>query len=248
MTSPGSENVSALLEARGLRKLYGDHEALSGLDLSIEPGDVYCLLGGNGAGKSTTIGLFLGFLVPDGGEARVAGTVVHEDPGSARKRLAYIPEQVNLYPALSGVENLSFFTELAGRGRLPTDELLAHLTGAGLPEEAAHRPVSSYSKGMRQKVGIAMALAKEADVFLLDEPTSGLDPQASNEFASMLRDLSSRGAAVLMATHDLYRTKESGTRVGILRHGNLVREFATADVDHQELEAIYLEHVRERSA
>ena len=246
--SPGPDPEGARLEACALRKLYGGHVALQGLDLEIGPGDVYCLLGGNGAGKSTTIGLFLGYLTPDAGEARVDGVTVHQDPEGARRHLAYIPEQVNLYRELTGVENLAYFTELAGRAGLATSELESYLEEVGLPGDAMHRPVGGYSKGMRQKVGIAMALAKQAGVFLLDEPTSGLDPQASNEFAALLRTLAGRGAAVLMATHDLYRTKESGTRVGILQHGVLVREFATADVDHQELEQIYLEHVRERAA
>lgn len=104
--------------------------------------------------------------------------------------------------------------------------------------------MGAYSKGMRQKVGIGIALAKKASALLLDEPTSGLDPQASNEFSGLLKMLSGDGCAVLMATHDLFRAKEAGTRVGIMRRGRLVRELSTAEIDHADLERIYLEQMR----
>jgi ABC-2 type transport system ATP-binding protein len=105
--------------------------------------------------------------------------------------------------------------------------------------------VATYSKGMRQKVGIAIALAKKAEALLLDEPTSGLDPQASNEFSELLKVMSGRGVAVLMATHDLFRAKESGTPVGIMKHGRLVATLSTADIGHADLERLYLEHMRD---
>ena len=116
---------------------------------------------------------------------------------------------------------------------------------AGLQPEAIDRRVSGYSKGMRQKVGIAIALAKEATALLLDEPTSGLDPKASNEFSALLEGLRERGVAVLMATHDLFRAKETGTRVGIMRHGRLVAEMSTSELGHSDLERIYLNNMRE---
>lgn len=237
-----------MLEALDLCKAYTpDQLALDTLNLKVEPGEVYCLLGGNGAGKSTTIGLFLGFLEPTKGEARLGGFLVHENPIECKRRLAYIPEQVHLYPELTGLENLTYFTRLAGLAADDEGELRACLDKVGLPKAAVDRPLGTYSKGMRQKVGIAMALAKKAEVLLLDEPTSGLDPKASNDFAALVAELAQEGAAILMATHDLFRTVESGTRVGILQRGKLVRELETKSVDHAELEAIYLEHVREHS-
>jgi ABC-2 type transport system ATP-binding protein len=114
-----------------------------------------------------------------------------------------------------------------------------------LQPEAADKRVSTYSKGMRQKVGIAIALAKNAKALLLDEPTSGLDPKAANEFSALLTTLSDDGVAVLMATHDLFRAKESGTRVGIMRQGRLVRTLDTIEVGHADLERIYLEHMHD---
>ena len=244
--SGSPDDVSApVLEARALSKRYGDVEAVAGLDLQVGASEIYCLLGPNGAGKTTTIHLFLGFIEPTGGSVHVTGLDVAAEPLESKRRLAYIPEQVMLYRNLSGLENLEYFAALGGRGSLAPQRLTDILVGAGLPPAAVRRRVSEYSKGMRQKVGVAIAIAKEADALLLDEPTSGLDPQASNEFSELLASLKDRGVAVLMATHDLFRAKESGTRVGIMRHGRLVTELSTDEIGHADLERIYLEHMHE---
>ncbi|MDE2782053.1 MAG: ABC transporter ATP-binding protein [Gemmatimonadota bacterium] len=234
-----------LLEARGLSKNYGDTRALDGLDLTIAPGEVYCLLGPNGAGKTTTINLFLGFVAPSGGQALVSGLDVSTHDRETKQRLAYIPEQVMLYRNLSGLENLEYFAALGGKGSLGRERLTEVLVEAGLERDVVDRRVSEYSKGMRQKVGIAIAIAKEADVLLLDEPTSGLDPKAANEFSALVERLRNRGVAVLMATHDLFRAKETGTRVGIMRYGRLVTELSTDEIGHADLERIYLEHMHD---
>lgn len=234
-----------MLEAINLSKRYNGTAALDSLNLRIEPGEVFCLLGANGAGKTTTINLFLNFIEPTAGAARIKGLDVAGHPLSTKKHIAYIPEQVMLYRNLTGLENLEYFSALAGRGDYRRGELLDFFRQVGLTEEAAGRRVAGYSKGMRQKVGIAIALAKRAEALLLDEPTSGLDPKASNEFSELLRGMSEKGVAVLMATHDLFRAKESGTRVGIMRHGKLVRTLRTDEIGHADLERIYLEHMRD---
>jgi len=234
-----------MLEAVGLSKSYNGAVALEPLDLKIEPGEVFCLLGANGAGKTTTINLFLNFISPTSGVARINGLDVVAHPLETKRRLAYIPEQVMLYRNLTGVENLEYFADLSGKEDYSDAQLRAFLADAGLPAEAADRRVSTYSKGMRQKVGIAVAMAKGANVLLLDEPTSGLDPKASNEFSGLLVRMKDAGAAVLMATHDLFRAKETGTRVGIMKHGRLVETLKTSEVDHGDLERIYLEHMRD---
>ena len=149
-----------MLEARGLTKLYGSFKALDSLDLSIEPGQVFCLLGANGAGKTTTINLFLNFIEASSGEARVHGLQVAENPLETKKHLAYIPEQVMLYRHLTGLENLEYFTALARHEEYSQDQLRRFLNEAGIPADAIDRRVSTYSKGMRQKVGIAIAVAK----------------------------------------------------------------------------------------
>jgi ABC-2 type transport system ATP-binding protein len=234
-----------MLETAGLSKSYNGTVALDALDLRIEPGEVFCLLGANGAGKTTTINLFLNFIAPTAGVARVDGLDVVAHPLETKRRLAYIPEQVMLYRNLTGLENLDYFAALSGKDGYSDAQLRAFLTDAGLPAEAADRRVSTYSKGMRQKVGIAVATAKQAKALLLDEPTSGLDPKASNEFSVLLGRLSDAGTAVLMATHDLFRAKESGTRVGFMKHGKLVQTLRTSEIGHADLEQLYLSHMHD---
>jgi len=238
-----------MLEAINLSKVYKDKTALLNLNLSIGKGEIFCLLGQNGAGKTTTINLFLGFVDATSGSVKINGIDVL--PGSslsvrqeARKHLAYIPENVMLYPHLSGIENLDYFSAMAGF-RYRADELAGLLSRSGLPADAQQRRVGGYSKGMRQKVGIAIALAKKAEALLLDEPTSGLDPKATNEFSLLLADLASQGAAILMATHDIFRAKQVGTRVGIMKEGALVKTLRTDDIEHTALEKLYLEFMND---
>jgi ABC-2 type transport system ATP-binding protein len=150
-----------------------------------------------------------------------------------------------LYPNLTGLENLEYFTTLAGITDGTEEALRATLDRAGLPLDFVEQPVGTYSKGMRQKVGIAMAIARRARLLLLDEPTSGLDPKASNEFSQLVTTLRDEGVAVLMATHDLFRSREIATRIGIMKQGELVAEFAAEEVSHTDLERIYLEHMHD---
>ncbi len=232
-----------MLTARQLTKRFGTFTALDTLELDVARGELYGLLGPNGAGKTTTIQLFLGFLDADGGSRAVGGIDVAADPEQARRLVGYIPENVSLYPWLTGAENLRFFTELAGVS-LTRSEATDALARAGLSTDLTTRRVSGYSKGMRQKVGIAIALAKRARVLFLDEPTSGLDPQASNEFSDVLREVAAQGVTILMATHDLFRAREVCHRLGIMRHGRLVDEVNAAALSPQSLEALYLQHMR----
>jgi ABC-2 type transport system ATP-binding protein len=233
-----------MLQAIQLSKHYGQTAALEDLSLNIDASEIYCLLGANGAGKTTTLNLFLGFLKPDGGSVRVDGIDPTVDPAQARSRLAYIPEQVSLYPLLSGRENLHYFAGLSGAvpNREQADALFRR---AGLDVAAADLRVSAYSKGMRQKVGIAIALAKNARALLLDEPLSGLDPHAANEFCIQIRSLREAGVAVLMATHDLFRARELGGRIGIMKRGRLVDERDAPGITAPELEQLYLAHMQD---
>lgn len=234
-----------MLQAINLTKRYNESVALDRLNLTVQPGEVFCLLGANGAGKTTTINLFLNFVQPSDGQALVNGVDVTRQPIESKKHLAYIPETVMLYRNLTGLENLEYFSALAGRADYTRDELLGFFTRVGLQADAADRRVGAYSKGMRQKVGIAIALAKKAGALLLDEPTSGLDPKASNEFSTLIQQLSADGVAILMTTHDLFRAKESGTRVGIMKQGRMVSMLRTSDIGHTDLERLYLEHMHD---
>ncbi len=236
--------LATMLKANALSKSYGSSDALCNLNLSVEPGEVVGLLGANGAGKSTTLNIFLGFVAPSSGSASVGGIDVVRDPVGARARIAFVPEVVALYPHLSGLENVDYFVRLTGREDPQRADLLKALATVGLPAAAADRRASTYSKGMRQKVALAIALARRAEALLLDEPLSGLDPSAANEFVASVRDAGDRGMAVLMATHDVFRAKECAHRVGILKGGRLVDLRSTDSLSGAQLEELYLEHMR----
>ncbi len=232
-----------MLQASSVTRRFGALTAVDALDLEVRAGELFCLLGANGAGKTTTIHLFLCFLAPDAGSVRVGGVDPVEDPQGARRQLAYIPENVALYPHLSGIESVDLFCRMGGT-RLPPARLEELLERSGLARADARRRVSGYSKGMRQKVGLAIAYAREAKALVLDEPLSGLDPEAASDFCAELGRIRDGGAAVLMTTHDLFRAKELGGRIGIMRAGRLVEELAASDVDARELERLYLHHMR----
>ena len=218
-----------MLIAENLSKKYGNKVALSNLNLNISSGEVFALLGQNGAGTTT-------------GSTQINGLRVQDNPVLSKKYLAYVPETVMLYPTLSGIENLSFFAALGGFS-YTKNELRAFLFKAGLQNDAHEQRLEGYSKGMRQKVGIAIALAKKAKALLLDEPTSGLDPKASNEFSEIIAELSKTGVAVLMATHDIFRAKEIAHRIGIMKEGNLVSVIDANAISANELEKLYLQTV-----
>ncbi len=231
-----------MLEAINLTKTYGKHQALNQLNLSVDKGEIFCLLGQNGAGKTTTINLFLGLIEPTGGEAMINGIAVKPNDNKTTKMIAYIPEVVQLYSNLSGIENLNFFSRLAGFIYSNSD-LSNFLSKAGLQEAAHQNKLSSYSKGMRQKVGIAIALSKNADYIFMDEPISGLDPIATLEFTKICKELSNEGKAIFMATHDIFNAVNVGTKIGIMKEGKLVHTSDTKSINASELQDLYLKTI-----
>ncbi|TLX51382.1 ABC transporter ATP-binding protein [Pseudoalteromonas ruthenica] len=235
--------TTPVIQINNLQKRFGEYQALQGLSLSVHQGEILALLGPNGAGKTTTINCLLGFLQPDAGEITIAGINPQHDVVTARQQLAYIPEQVALYPRLSGLENLAYFSKMASIEK--TDEAFRTLLSeVKLPSHALDKPVATYSKGMRQKVGIAIALAKQAKALILDEPTSGLDPSASYEFSQLIQSLAKQGVATLMATHDLYRAQEDAHRVAIINQGQLVDTLVYEQLQEVQLESVYLKHIK----
>jgi len=230
-----------MIQLKNIYKKFKNKVALDSLSLEVQSGEIYGLLGANGAGKSTTLNLLLGFLTADRGEINMVD--VSDGSSIQQDRIGYIPENVNLYPYLTGVENLDYFSRLAGL-KFTLEELARFLFECGLDEGAFNRPISEYSKGMRQKVGIAIAYAKNAKVYLLDEPASGLDPLSSNELSSLLKKMSARGATILMASHDIFRVRETCHKIGILKNGSLVKEMYSKDVSSRELEGLYLDYMK----
>ncbi len=213
--------VTALQVARGGRRI------VDGLSLSLAAGDVYALLGGNGAGKSTTLFAILGLLPRSAGQISVVGHDPATAPDAVRAATAYLPENVALYPAFTARENVRYFLDLAGSPRGAAD-IAEAFAAVGLDEAAWDRPVGGFSKGMRQKTAIALALLRASPLLLLDEPTSGLDPAATRDFHALVAAVASRGVAVLMVTHDLFGAAEVAGRIGLLAGGRLAREWQAA--------------------
>ncbi len=213
------------LQAEQLHVVRDGKAVLTGLTFSVAGGEVYGLLGGNGAGKSTTLATFLGFLTPTAGQVRVNGQAVGSRLADTRRAIAYLPEAASLYEHLTARENLHYFLSLAG---VHSDAVgvEAALDQVSLSPGARGHRLASFSKGMRQKVAIALALLRRSDSLLLDEPTSGLDPTAIDEFHALVRALADEGKAVLMVTHDVYGACQVADRIGLLRDGRLVGEFA----------------------
>lgn len=231
-----------MIQLQNVSKSFKGQLAVQNLNLQVRAGEILGLLGANGAGKSTTINLLLGFLTPDSGTVKIDEKETSSQVAEVRQLVGYIPENVNLYPYLSGLENLDYFCKLAGLQYSKT-ELQEVLSTCGLQSEAHQKKVSEYSKGMRQKVGVAIAYAKKAKVYLLDEPASGLDPLASNELSELLKKLAADGATILMASHDIFRVREVCHRIGILKHGALVKELRSEEVSANELEQLYLQYM-----
>ena len=230
-----------MIKLNNICKKFDTYIALNKLCLNVQSGEIYGLLGSNGAGKSTTLNLILGFLKADSGAIDLGD---NSTSSSVKNDLiGYIPENVNLYPYLSGVENLDYFCKLSGF-EYNHIELSDFLNECGLQQDAHDKLISTYSKGMRQKVGIAIAYAKKAKIYLLDEPASGLDPLSSNELSELLKKLAKNGAAILMASHDLFRVRETCDKIGILKNGNLVKEMNAVQVTSEELEGIYLNFMK----
>jgi len=231
-----------MLQAVDLTKRYEDGLlALDHLNLAVNDGELFCLLGANGAGKTTTVNLFLNFLEPTEGTALVDGIDVTREPLEAKRHLAFVSENVMLYENFTARQNLDFFARLGGRGALGRDECHAVLRRVGLQEDAFERRLRTFSKGMRQKLGIAIAIVKDARNILLDEPTSGLDPKAGAEFMGLLHDLRGEGRSILMSTHDIFRTREHADRVGIMREGRLLAVRTREELGREDLHRLYLE-------
>jgi len=226
------------LEAIGVTVAYQSTPVLRDLSLRVVRGEIYALLGGNGAGKSTTMNTFLGFTAPRSGSVRVCGIDVAADPLAARGQLAYVPENVALYEHLDARENIEYFLRLAGSSW--TDATIDEaLNAVSLDASAWQRRLGGYSKGMRQKVAIALAVARQVPVLLLDEPTTGLDPQATSEFNALLQGLRARGSAIFMVTHDLLGAAEVADRIGFLDRGHINHEVAASGEERYDVRDLY---------
>ncbi|GAA0479189.1 ABC transporter ATP-binding protein [Parasphingorhabdus litoris] len=230
--------MNSPLEARSLSLNREKNAVLNNVSFTVAQGEIFALLGGNGAGKSSTLLAFLGFLEPAAGEVLVNGESVGKDIAAARSAIAYLPEAAALYGHMTAYENLDYFLDLAGKSASKADYDKA-LNRVALPDEARSRRLQSYSKGMRQKTAIALALLRETPILLLDEPTSGLDPVAIDEFHDLVKNLASAGQTILMVTHDVYGACQVADRVGLLRRGQLVGSFAAENGERIDTETVH---------
>lgn len=240
-TENHSTDNNPVIKAAALCVAINNNPILKNLNFHVNKGEIYALLGGNGAGKSTTLKTFLGFNSPASGSARIDGKEVLRALDEVRSKTAYLPESATLYPHLTARENIRYFLSLANIKK-SDDDINQAFQRVALQENAWEREMQTYSKGMRQKTAIALALLREAPIFLLDEPTSGLDPVAIDEFNLLVRELASSGATILMVTHDVYGACQVADRIGLLRNGELVGEFEASDqgrIDTEEVHAAF---------
>lgn len=236
--------TSPILQAVQLTKRYEDGLiALDHVSFSVRPGEIYAMLGANGAGKTTTINLFLNLIEPTEGEARIKGYVTHREPLLAKRHVAFVSENVMLYGDFTAIRNLDYFAHLGGKTNYTEDYYRQVLLRVGLAEDAHYKKVREFSKGMRQKCGIAIAILKDAPAILLDEPTSGLDPKAGRDFLELLKSLRDEKKAILMSTHDIFRAKEIANTIAIMNHGKIVLEESVSSIDHQNLEQLYIRYI-----
>ncbi|MCY7295602.1 ABC transporter ATP-binding protein [Alteromonas sp. a30] len=228
-----------VIQADNLCVAVGSKKILNNVNFIAHKGDVLALLGGNGAGKSTTIKTFLGLIPPSLGSAQILGQAVHQNTQLVRQKVAYLPESVMLYGHLNAIENIRYFLSL---GKKPTSEQVIHATleKVALQPQAWQRPLGEYSKGMRQKTAIALALLREAPILFLDEPTSGLDPVAIDEFNQLVTQLSAQGVTIFMVTHDVYGACHVANRIGLLRDGEIVDMFNAPENGNIDTEAVHV--------
>ena len=210
--------MTATIEIKHVSKRYGKIEAVRDVTLDLAPGEATALVGHNGAGKTTLLKLMLGLVHPTAGTIRVLGDNPAAGEFAARRKLGYLPENVSFNAALTGREILSFYARLKGE---PVAKALGLLDRVGLGSASARR-VATYSKGMRQRLGLAQALIGEPQVLLLDEPTTGLDPELRLSFYEIVQALRDRGATVVLSSHALAELGEHADRVVIMSHGAMV--------------------------
>lgn len=211
-----------MIEIKNLTKMYGNFKALDGLSLTVEENEVFGYLGPNGAGKTTTINLMMGMLQPTSGSIRIANIDVERDPLKVKKICGYLPENVGFYDHLTARQNLLYFSEFYGFGRQEALKIIDDLLElVGIPD-AADRKVGEFSKGMKQRLGLAQALLNDPKIVFLDEPTSGLDPQGAADFREIIRRLKKEGKTIFFSSHILSEVKEVCETVGIINKGKLV--------------------------
>jgi ABC-2 type transport system ATP-binding protein len=211
-----------VITARGLTKRYGEAVVVDALDFDILKGETFGLLGPNGAGKTTTILMMLGLTEVSAGTVTVAGHDPVREPLAVKRRVGYLPDAVGFYDNMTATENLAYTARLMGLGRDVREQRIANALGRVRLSDVAHKRVATFSRGMRQRLGLAELMMKRAEIAILDEPTSGLDPQSTHEFLDMIGELKREGVTTLITSHLLDQVQKLCDRVALFHNGRIL--------------------------
>ena len=232
-----------VLESKGLTKRYGSFVAVDKLNLAVRKGEIFGLLGPNGAGKTTTILMLLGLTEPTTGSVRVLGLDPARQPLSVKAQVGYLPDEVGFYSNLTARENLIYMAKLNGlRGQEAYDRIDTSLEQMGLGP-AANQRVGTFSRGMRQRLGVAELLLKRPQLIIMDEPTLGLDPEVAREFLETIRHLKAEGITMLLSSHLLYQVQAVCDRVGLFHQGRMVLDGTVKELARRVLGGAYRIHL-----
>ena len=231
-----------MLKLEHLTKIYGEKKAVDDLTLEIKPGEICAFIGHNGAGKTTTLKMCCGILQADSGEVWVDGISVRKNPLEAKRKLAYLPDNPDLYEYMTGIQYLNFIADIFGvDAQTRAERIAAYSEKFALTADLA-QPISAYSHGMKQKLAIISALLHDPKLILMDEPFVGLDPVAAHQLKQVMRDFCSAGGAIFFSTHVLEVAEKLCDRVAIIRQGKLIRAGSMDEVKGDEtLENVFLE-------
>ena len=231
-----------MLRIEHLTKTYGDKKAVDDLTLHIQPGEIYGFIGHNGAGKTTTLKSVVGILAFDGGEITVDGTSIKADPLQCKKKIAYIPDNPDLYEFMSGIQYLNFVADIFGiSAQVRQERIRTYAAAFELTDDLA-QPISAYSHGMKQKLAVIAALVHDPKLVIMDEPFVGLDPKAAHILKGLMRDICDRGGAIFFSTHVLEVAEKLCDKVAIIKNGRLIKSGTMEEVKGDEsLESVFLE-------
>jgi len=235
--------LDSVITAQGLTKRYGQANAVDAISFAIRKGEVFGLLGPNGAGKTTTILMMLGLTEISSGQVSVLGFDPARAPLQVKRRVGYLPDSVGFYDNLTAVENLAYTAKLMGLSLKERTERIADALARVRLSEVANKRVSTYSRGMRQRLGLAEIIVKRAEIAILDEPTSGLDPQATIEFLELIGELKRGGTTVLLSSHLLDQVQRICDRVALFQAGRIVMMGSVAELAVQVLGAGFVVEV-----
>ncbi len=231
-----------MLKIENLTKSYGEKKAVDALSLHIKKGEIYGFIGHNGAGKTTTLKAATGILDFEGGEIYVGGVSVRKDPLACKKKIAYIPDNPDLYEFMTGIKYLNFIADIFGVGTAERGERIRKYAEMFELTPSLGQPISAYSHGMKQKLAIISALIHEPELLIMDEPFVGLDPKAAHTVKGLMREICERGGAIFFSTHVLEVAEKLCDKVAIIKGGKLIKSGTMEEVTGDtSLEAVFLE-------